>query len=53
MTANPTSETRSLASGSIKPGKGKPSREVAEEFAESDKPGKLPARAKSKSKGKK
>jgi hypothetical protein len=37
-----------LASGSIKPGKGKPSRAVAKEFAESDKPGKLPAKVKGK-----
>lgn len=35
-----------IASGSIKGRKGLPSKKVAKEFAEADKPGKLPARAK-------
>jgi len=34
-----------IASGSIKPKKGGPSRAVAQEFAEADPGGKLPARA--------
>lgn len=41
-----------IASGSIKAGKGKPSRAVAKEFAEADKPGKLPARKGPKNGGK-
>jgi hypothetical protein len=35
-----------IASGSIKPRKGIPSKAVATEFAEADKPGKLPKRVK-------
>jgi hypothetical protein len=37
-----------LASGNIKARKGLPSKAVAKEFAESDKPGKLPAKVKGK-----
>jgi hypothetical protein len=37
-----------IASGSIKAGKGKPSKAVAREFVSTDKPGKLPAKVKPK-----